>query len=591
MADNRVQRRLAAILAIDVVGYSRLMRADETGTLAALNAIRRELLDPKLSEYDGRIVKTTGDGILVEFSSAVDAVQYAVDAQQSMARRNEEASDSTRMDLRMGINVGDVIVEDGDLFGDGVNVAARLEGLADAGGICVSGSAHEQVQRKLDLNFENMGGQSVKNIDEPVQAYRLRLDEANGNSGPAHHSATSDLLERPAVAVLPFNNMSGDAEQDYFADGITEDIITELSKWGWFPVIARNSTFAYKGTSPDVRRLSKELGAQYVVEGSVRKGGNRVRITAQLIETATGHHIWAERYDRELEDVFSVQDEITMKLAGAIMPELSVAEQKLALRRPPESLKAWDLFLRAQWFHSRFTREDLVQARELLLEAVRLDPEMAMAHAKISDIALWMMAMNWRESPETGLKEALDHSTRALALDGRNAHARACMAWCSLYVGQLAEAQTQGATAIDLNPSYAVGRLYVGNLYTFLGRPEAAIEQFDIMRKLSPRDSLMFVTDTFQGLANYMLGDYEEAAGWARKAIQQNPEFPYPHFNLAAAYGQLGRLDDARDALAAHGQTPPDQLKEFITGAWPFTESADREVFLSGLRKAGVPAL
>ena len=440
MAEQRAKRRLAAILAADVVGYSRLMRADEAGTLVQLNAIRNELLDPKITEYGGRIVKTTGDGILIEFSSAVDAVQHAVDVQQTMAGRNADIAEDQRMDIRMGINVGDVIVEADDLFGDGVNVAARLEGLADPGGICISGSAHEQVRHKLDLNFEDMGKQSVKSIDEPVQAYQIRLDGVERTAAPPPSTAAAEILERPAVAVLPFDNMSGDAEQEYFADGITEDIITELSKWSWFPVIARNSTFAYKGTSPDVRSLAEELGARYVVEGSVRKGGNRVRITAQLIDTATGHHIWAERYDRELEDVFAVQDEITMKLAGAIMPELSVAEQKLAMRKPPENLQAWDLFLRAQWHHSRFTREDLVEARQLLLEAVRLDPLMSMAHAKISDIALWMMTLGWHDSPEIGLNEATEHVTKALALDVANAHAHACMAWCSFYRGQRAEA-------------------------------------------------------------------------------------------------------------------------------------------------------
>ena len=585
-----MRRRLAAILAADVVGYSRLMRADEAGTLSQLNAIRNELIDPKISEYDGRIVKTTGDGILVEFPSVVDAVQLAVDVQREMAHRNGAVPDERRMSFRIGINVGDVIVEDDDLFGDGVNVASRLEGLADPGGVCVSGSAHEQVRHKLDLSFEDMGEQSVKNIEQPVQAYRIRIDGTDaGAADTAPSASATEVLDRPAVAVLPFDNMSGDAEQEYFADGITEDIITELSRSGWFPVIARNSTFAYKGKSTDVRQLARDLGARYVVEGSVRKGGNRVRITAQLIDTTTGHHIWAERYDRELEDVFEVQDEITMKLAGAIMPELSVAEQKLALRKPPENLEAWDLFLQAQWHHSRFTREDLVQARQLLLQAVRLDPQMSMAHAKISDIALWMLVMNWHDSPEIGLKEATKHVTQALKLDGGNAHAHACMAWCSFHMGQRAEAQKEGETAISLNPSYAAGRIYVGNLYLFLGQPEAAIEQFDIMRKLSPRDPLMFVSDTFHGLASYMRGDHEDAINWARKAIQQNPDFLYPHFNLAAAFGQLGRLDEAQSALSTANGMAPNLPKEFFMGAWCFADPADMAVFLEGLTKAGMP--
>jgi adenylate cyclase len=591
MAETRARRRLVAILAADVVGYSRLMRADEAGTLARLKSLRQDILDPTTEDYGGRVVKTAGDGILIEFSSAVDAVQHAVHVQRELARRNADVPQDRRMEMRMGINVGDVIVEGDDIFGDGVNVAARLEGLAEAGGICVSGSTYEQVRHKLDLAFEDIGAQSVKNIDEPVQTYRLSLDGAEHPAAPIPAAAASKILERPAVAVLPFDNMSGDAEQEYFADGITEDIITELSKSGWFPVIARNSTFAYKGTSPDVRRLAEELGAGYVVEGSVRKGGNRVRITAQLIDAGTGHHIWAERYDRDLEDVFAVQDEITMSLAGAIMPEVSTAAQKLALRKPPESLEAWDLFLRAQWLHSRFTHDDLVQARQLLLDAVQKDPQMAMAHAKISDIALWMMVMGWHDSPEIGLREATEHATRALALDGGNAHAHACMAWCVFYTGQLDEARREGETAIALNPSYAIGRIYVGNLFVFLGLLDDAIEQFDVMRKLSPRDPLMFVTDSFDGLARYMQGNDDDAIVRSRRAIKQNPDFLYPYFTVAAACGRLGRRDEADRALADARPLVPDQPKEFFMGAWPFADPADMEVFLDGLRKAGAEGI
>lgn len=593
MPEARVQRRLAAILAADVVGYTRLMRADEAATLDRLNALHRDLLDPRIAMFGGRVVKTTGDGILAEFSSAVDAVQFAVELQESMAGVEAGDTGEPRLQLRIGINVGDVIVEDDDLFGDGVNVAARLEGLSDPGGVCVSGSAHEQVRHKLDLVFEDMGGQIVKNIDEPVHAYRIVIVQpATGNAtGTVSAEPAEGILRRPAVAVLPFDNMSGDEEQEYFADGITEDIITELSKWSWFPVIARNSTFTYKGTSLDVRRLADELGARYVVEGSVRKGGNRVRITAQLIDTATGHHIWAERYDRELEDVFAVQDEITMNVAGAVMPELSVAEQKAALRKPPGSLEAWDLYLRAQWHHSRFTREDLAEARSLLLRSVALDPQMAMAHAKISDILLWTMNMGWHEAPQTGLQEATEHAARALKFDGRNAHAHACMAWCEYYAGKPEDARRSGETAIDLNPSYAHGRIYAGNLFLFLGQPEATIEQLNIMRRLSPRDSLMFIADSFQGLASYLLGDFEGAIDQNRKAAQQNPEFLHTHFHLAAAYGQLGRLDEAEEALEAARRLRPDHPRAFFTGAWPFAKPADMDLFLDGLRMAGVTGL
>ncbi len=389
MAEERVQRRLAAVMVADMVGYSRLMGADEEGTIARLKAHRAELIDPEIDAHGGRIVKTMGDGLLVEFPSVVDAVKCAVAVQEGMAGREQDLSEKRRIQFRIGVNLGDIVIDGEDILGDGVNIAARLEGLAEPGGICVSAKVFEEVGNKLDLGFEDLGPQEIKNIATPVRAYRLGLEGAGSSHAAAPGGTASEVLERPAVAVLPFDNMSGEAEQEYFADGLTEDIITELSKCGWFPVIARNSTFVFKGTSNDIKEVGEKLGARYVVEGSVRKAGNRVRINAQLIDTATGHHIWAERYDRELVDVFSVQDEITMNLAGAIMPELSAAQQKLAMRKPPENMEAWDIFLQGQWLHSRFTREDFAEARQLLLEAVRLDPEMSMAHALISDIALW----------------------------------------------------------------------------------------------------------------------------------------------------------------------------------------------------------
>jgi adenylate cyclase len=321
----------------------------------------------------------------------------------------------------------------------------------------------------------------------------------------------------------------------------------------------------------------------------VRKAGTRVRINAQIIDAATGHNIWAERYDRELVDVFSVQDEITMNLAGAIMPELSAAQQKLAMRKPPENMEAWDIFLQGQWLHSRFTREDFAEARQLLLEAVRLDPEMSMAHALISDIALWSLNMKWADSPPAAFEEAHEHVTRALALDAGDAHAHACMAWFKFFTGQHAEAREEGETAIKLNPSFAMGHLYLANLYLYLGQLEDAIEEHGIMRKLSPRDPLTFVVDSFQGLATYLLGDYEEAVDLARKAIRKNPDFLYSHFHLAAACGQLGRLDEAREALIAGSRFQPDHSEEFIKTVWPLVNPAHHEAFLDGVRKASVP--
>lgn len=581
MGDHGIQRRLAAILAADVAGYTRLMEEDTDGTVAAWTAAREGVIDPTVSAHSGRIVKLTGDGFLVEFPTVQQAVACAIDMQEKMA--------DSPLKFRMGVNLGDIIDDGRDIHGEGVNIAARLEALADEGGICVSGLVYESIRNRIEASFEDLGEKAVKHVSAPVRVYRIGVgDGVEEKVSPLAESMTS-VLERPAVAVLPFDNMSGDADQDYFADGLTEDIITELSKYGWFPVIAHNSTFVFRGKSIDIKEVGEKLGARYVVEGSVRKAGSRIRIAAQLIDAATGHHIWAERYDRELEDVFAVQDEITMQLAGTIMPELSAAQQKLALRKPPENLEAWEIFLHGQWWRSRFTREDFTEARLLLLDAVRLDPEMSMAHALIADIGLWSLSMNWAADPSATSEEAQKHVTRALTLDAGNAHAHACMAWLKFYTGHHAEAREEGETAIRLNPSYAEGHLYLGNLYLYLGEPKAAIEEQEIMRNLSPRDPLTFVVDSFQNLANYLLGDYEKAVILARQSIRKKPDFLVPHLHLAAACGQLGRLDQAREALAARSQLQSDLSEALIKGAWPLANPNHFEALLDGVRKAGLP--
>ena len=364
MTEERVQRRLAAILAADIVGFSRLMEADEEGTLARLKTLRADVIDPKVAEYGGRVFKSTGDGVLAEFSSAVDAVRHAIDVQRAMAELNADTPDDSRIAFRIGISLGDVVIDGEDLLGNGVNMAARMEGLADAGGICVSGNVQEHIGNSLDVMFEDMGEQSVKNIARPVRCYRVRrpVDQAA-------RIRQSESADKPSIAVLPFNNISGDPEQEYFADGISEDIITALSRIREFSVIARNSTFTYKGRSVDVQTIAKELAARYVLEGSVRKAGSRVRVTAQLIEGTTGNHLWAERYDRDLVDIFAVQDEITHTVVGTIGPELGRAEQQRANSKPPDNLGAWDCYQRGKWHLHRRTneqmKEDLAKARSL----------------------------------------------------------------------------------------------------------------------------------------------------------------------------------------------------------------------------------
>ena len=379
MAAERVERRLAAILAADMVGYSRLMEADEAETIARQKALRKELIDPKIAEHNGRIVKTTGDGVLVEFASVVDATECAVAIQRAIVEREADVPEERRIQYRVGINLGDIVIDGDDILGDGVNIAARLEGLAEPGGICVSGNVHEQLAGKIVLDFEDLGEQRVKNIKKPVRVYRVRLDGRGADMGPA-----LELPDKPSIAVLPFENMSGDPEQEYFSDGIAEDIITGLSRNRGVFVIARNSTFTYKGAAVDARQVARELGVRYVLEGSVRKAGSRVRITAQLVDAATGNHVWAERYDRELEDIFAVQDDITQNIVAAIGPELVSAEIQRARRKDPKRLDAWDCTMRATWHFARVTREDMEEARRLALKAIELDPGAAPAFSVLA---------------------------------------------------------------------------------------------------------------------------------------------------------------------------------------------------------------
>jgi adenylate cyclase len=378
-------RRLAAILAADVAGYSRLMGVDEEGTLARLKALRADLIDPAIAGHHGRIVKTTGDGMLVEFASVVDAMRCATVWQRSMSERPAAQPRDSHIEWRIGVNLGDIIVDDDDIFGDGVNVAARLEAMAEPGGICVSGAAHDQVRDKLDIEFEDMGEQSLKNIARPVRAYRISPPvDAKAATPRAAPQAPLPLPDKPSIAVLPFQNISGDPEQEYFADGMVEEIITALSRIRWFFVIARNSTFTYKGHAVDVKQVGRELGVRYVLEGSVRKSSNRIRVTAQLVEAATGNHVWAERYDRDLADIFAVQDEITERVVAAIEPELYAAEQVRSQNKPPDRLDAWECVIRALSCIGLGTRDKTTEAEGLCRRAIAIAPDYGRAHSLLA---------------------------------------------------------------------------------------------------------------------------------------------------------------------------------------------------------------
>jgi adenylate cyclase len=586
MPEDRVDRRLAAILAADIAGYSRLMSVDEEGTLRQLKAHRKELVDPKITEHRGRIVKTTGDGMLVEFVSVVDAVRCAVDVQRGMAERTAQLPPDKRIQFRVGINVGDIIIDGDDIYGDGVNVAARLETLADPGGIMVSRVVHDQVQDKLGFQFDDLGEQTVKNISRPVGVHRIHLTEQAAPAKPTVATTERTASERPSIAVLPFVNMSGDSEQEFFADGISEDIITGLSKLRWFFVIARNSSFAYKGKAVDVKRAARELGVRYVLEGSVRKGGNRVRITAQLIDAATGNHIWADRYDGELTDVFALQDEITRKVVSAIEPRLLEAEGVRALTRPPADLDAWELVARGSSIFWRMTPANSEAAIDLYREAVRRHPTYAPAHSMLA-VALLMSGFVGWTAVTANVKEAADLAARAAELDGSDP-------WAHLALGQLAtmRKQTDAAEnafkhALDLNPNFAAAHGFLGYALALAGQSERALEHLNQALSLSPHDPQNIVFMIGVGQALYQAQRYNEAANYSHSVAQQRPEHFGAHRQLCASLAQAGRMEEARATLERLKQLQPNVSLAWINENLPLTPDAMKH-YLDGFCKAGL---
>jgi adenylate cyclase len=556
LSRDRSERRLAAIFAGDVAGYSRLMSADEEGTLAKLNAHRREFLEPTIAEHRGRIVKRTGDGILIEFGSAVDAVQCAVTVQSGMGKRNEPIAPDKRIELRIGVHVGDIIFEEGDIFGDGVNIAARLEGIAEPGSFCISEDAYRQVRGKIGVTFEDCGAQHLKNIAEPVRVYRARTD------GTAVRPALS-LPDKPSIAVLPFQNMSGDPQQDYFADGMVEDIITGLSRIRWLFVIARNSTSAYKGRTVDVKQVGRELGVHYVLEGSVRKVGNRVRITGQLIDAATGVHVWAERYDSQSDDIFALQDEITLSVVGAIEPNLRLAEIARVKRKRPDNLDAYDLALQAS--SDVYTRmpEPSRKALVLLERALALDPSYALAHAYAAEChhSLFLRGGLHEENRTASIR----HAEAAIAYGHDDAHA---LAFAGFVIGMdkhdRAAAFAAFETALEISPSSAMTYINGSVILALGGDAERAIEWAERSLRLSPFDPWRASAFFALAIAHFHCGHYEEAAAAAHKAIQSTPGFSISYAILAASLAKLGRPEEARAAAARVLELQPG----FRSGPW-----------------------
>ena len=585
MAEHRVERRLAAILAADVAGYSRLMGLDEEGTLARLKAHLRDLIDPKIAEHRGRIVKTTGDGVLVEFASVVDAVRCALDVQSGMIPRNADVAEAERIEFRIGINVGDIIAEDQDVFGDEVNIAARLEGLAVPGGICVSARVKEDVYGKLDAAFDDIGEQQLKNIAKPIRAYRLRPKST------APERLTPPLPDKPSIAVLPFQNMSGDPEQDYFADGIVEEITTALSRFKTLFVIARNSSFTYKHKATDARRIGTELGVRYVLEGSVRKGGNRLRITAQLIDTTTGIHLWADRFDGAIEDIFDLQDQVTTSVVGAITPSVERAEIDRALLKSTDSLAAYDHYMRGIASAYQWTREATTEALRQYYKAIELDPKFAMAYALAASCYSWQKLNGWVTDPASELAETsrlVEQATR-LGQDDAQVLGWSGAALASV-VGQVDEGVALIDRALRLNPNLMDAWLSSGLARSVTGEWDVAIDHFARAMRLSPFDPMLFLMQFGAGSGHFQTGRYEEAATWAAKSIGEYPKY-VPAWRLAAASnGFLGRKEQAQKSVAGLLQLDPTlRLANLKDRAISFRRPGDLDGLEEGLRRAGVP--
>ncbi len=613
---GRVERRLAAILAADVAGYSRLIGEDEEGALAALRSMRREVVDPQIAEHRGRIVKTTGDGLLVEFASVVDALRCAAAWQAAMPAESAIA-------WRIGINVGDIVVEDGDIFGDGVNVAARLEGLAEPGHICVSARVQEDASGRLALAFEDMGEQSLKNITRPVRVYRVHptltlprsawappspasgrgdqqaspetplplagegAERQRGEAGEGHSSPALALPDKPSIAVLPFENMSGDPEQDYFADGMAEEIITALSRIRWLFVIARNSSFTYKGRPVDVKQVGRELGVRYVLEGSVRKGGNRVRITAQLIDAATGSHLWAERYDRDLTDVFALQDEITERVAAVIEPQLYAAEYVRSERKPPESLDAWECVVRALVSLARATLAGAVDAEALCRRAVSVSPGYGQAHSLLAWVLMRRAYLS--SDLDAALPEAAQEVRAALMLDERDAWAHVAQGVVFFRMKRHGDAVTAYRQALECNANFALAHAELARALAAQGHHQAASESAAHAIRLSPGDPLVGgVASHTIVFAHFAAERYAEAIASAKAMIERYPEYFPAHYVLIAALGTTGDATAAAEAISRLRGLKPDFSMAWLLKSMPWTGEIGARL-IGGWRQAGVP--
>lgn len=582
-----VNRKLAAIVSTDIVGYSRLMGADEAETLARMKAHRAELWDPQIKKHGGRLVGTAGDSLLVEFASAVSAVECSLALQAGMSEREAGQSEEKRMLLRVGINIGEVVVDGDDIFGDGVNVAARLEGIAPAGGICLSGKVHEEIAGKIDAAFEDAGTREVKNIARPVQVW-IWTESVAATGKVAGHEGALPLPDRPSIAVLPFQNMSGDPEQEYFADGLTEDIITGLSRLPSLFVIARHSSFTYKGRAIDIRHVARELGVRYVLEGSVRHAGKRVRITGQLIDATTGGHIWADRFDGDLEDVFELQDRVTESVIGAIQPKLQKAEIDRSRRKRPESMLAYDLYLRSLPHLYAFTPENCDEATSLLRQAVEMSPDYAPALASLAWSKEQRLVHNWPGAVAEDADEIVELARRAIVADRDDADATGLSGFLLTMVGRDHDAGLQAVErALQVNSNSAMVCRSAGWVQAFCGRPEMTLDLGKRLHRLSPSDLHTHFTLNTLGIGYLLLERFEEAADVAMRSSRHQADFDVTYWVLAPALGHLGRMDAAAQAVAKLIALDPTATVSEFRKRLPLHQDG-LEIVLDGLRKAGL---
>lgn len=585
MTREHLVRRLTAIFAADVAGYSRLTGMDEEGTHVRLTEHLRVLIDPKISAHRGHIVKNTGDGLLAEFNSVVDAIRCAVDVQRGMAERNSDVSPNIRIEFRIGINVGDIIEDNGDIFGDGVNVAARLETIAEPGGICVSDDAHRQVRDKLDIVFDDAGEQNFKNIGRPVRVFRVRDRGAAAGQRP-----TLAFPDKPSIAVLPFRNLSADPEQEYFADGIVEDITMALSLFRWLFVIARNSSFTYKGRPVDVKQIGRELGVRYVLEGSVRKAGNRIRISGQLIDAETGAHLWADRFDGALEDMFDLQDHLTSSVVGAIAPKLQREEIKRARRKPTENLEAYDYYLRGLASARRWTKDANAEAFQLFCKAIELDPGLACAYGMAAWCSVRRKALGWTNEQVQERAEGVRMARKAVHLGGEDPVALCMGGYALAFVAQeFDDAAAFMDRGLAVNPNTAQAWTLSAWLRVWRGEPDLALEHVARAMRLSPLDPNMFGMHGGMAYAHFLAARYDTASSCAEKAIRDNPAFLLAICISAASNALAGRLEPAQRAMSRALECDPNLRASNLRDLAPFRRAEDFTTFTKGLLKAGLP--